>query len=312
MIRIFATIWVLAASALQAQTLDFPSNASLQAEVARDADSYVLPVGIWDRGEMPTRIVEGAFKQQAWRIDAASLTTLQLLRPLREQLRNQRYRVLFECQTEACGGFDFRFAIATLPPPQMRVNIGDFRFLAAERLGTRGPEHVTLLVSRTSQAGFVQVSYIGPIAEDAGPLATTTRPPLGTTQSTETTDIQAELDSVGRAVLDDLEFAVGSAQLEDTPFESLQALADYLADFPNRTVALVGHTDASGSLSANVALSKRRAASVLERLVVEYDVPRRQLEAEGMGYLSPIGNNLTDAGREANRRVEVIVTSTTE
>jgi OOP family OmpA-OmpF porin len=74
-------------------------------------------------------------------------------------------------------------------------------------------------------------------------------------------------------------------------------------------VALVGHTDSSGTLGGNIALSKQRAGSVLERLVSDYGANRRQLEAEGMGYLSPIANNLTETGREANRRVEVIITS---
>lgn len=312
MIRILATFWMFVASALQAQTLDFPGNAALQLEVIDAVDSYVLPVGIWDRGEMPTRIVEGAVTRQAWRIDAASLTTLQLLRPLREQLRNRRYRVLFECQTEACGGFDFRFAVETLPPPEMRINIGDFRFLAAERSGVDGPEYITLFVSRSSQAGFVQVFQIGPMAEVAAPLATATLAPVGVIDGADRADLATRLDTIGRAVLDDLEFAIGSAQLGDTRFASLQALADYLETYPERTVALVGHTDASGSLSANVALSKLRAASVLERLVAGYGVPRRQLAAEGMGYLAPVANNLTDAGREANRRVEVIITSTAD
>jgi len=72
----------------------------------------------------------------------------------------------------------------------------------------------------------------------------------------------------------------------------------------------VGHTDAEGSLDGNIALSRRRAASVLERLVTAYQVDRRQMEAQGMGYLAPIASNLTEEGREANRRVEVIVTST--
>jgi len=48
----------------------------------------------------------------------------------------------------------------------------------------------------------------------------------------------------------------------------------------------------------------------LERLVSVFDVPRSQLEAEGVGYLTPIATNLTDKGREQNRRVEVILTST--
>ena len=79
---------------------------------------------------------------------------------------------------------------------------------------------------------------------------------------------------------------------------------------PARTVARVGHTDSAGGLDGNIALSKQRAGSVLERLVSDYGVSRLQLEAEGMGYLAPVATNLTEDGRNANRRVEVIITST--
>ena len=87
-------------------------------------------------------------------------------------------------------------------------------------------------------------------------------------------------------------------------------LGAYLLANPDKTVALVGHTDAEGSLAGNIALSQRRAASVLERLVSVYGVPRSQMEAEGVGYLAPRLSNLTEEGRRKNRRVEVIMTST--
>ena len=312
MIRLSAVLLALASNAAQAQTLDFPSNASLQAEVVREADSYVMPRGIWDRGEMPTQTLEGRVTQQAWRIEAPSLTTLQLVRPLREQLRNDRYQIIFECQTEACGGFDFRFGVETLPPPEMRINIGDFRFLAAERVGADGPEHLTLFTSRTADAGYVQITHVGPMIEEPAPIAEAAAAPLRAFGAVSTAEIAEQLEQLGRAVLDDLSFETGSAQLAERDYGSLQALADYLADRPQRTVALVGHTDSSGALAANIALSKRRAASVLERLVSVYGIPRAQLEAEGMGYLAPIASNLTEEGRKANRRVEVIVTSTQE
>lgn len=312
MIRFCAGLLALAGSTVQAQTLDFPSNASLQAEVVREADSYVMPRGIWDRGEMPTQTVEGRVTQQAWRIEAASLTTLQLVRPLREQLRNDRYRIIFECQTEACGGFDFRFGVEALPPPQMRINIGDFRFLAAERTGANGPEYLTLIISRTTEAGFVQITHVGPMVEDPEPIAEAEAAPLRAFGATPDAALAEQLEKLGRSVLADLSFETGSAQLAEEDYASLQALADYLASAPERTVALVGHTDSSGALDANIALSKRRAASVLERLVRAYGVDRGQLEAEGMGYLAPIASNLTEEGRQANRRVEVIVTSTQE
>ncbi len=312
MIRCLAALLIGFGNTAGAQVLDFPSNASLQREVISPLDSYVMPTGIWDRGEMPTQTVEGRLTQQAWRIEAPTLTTLQLVRPLREQLRNDRYRILFECQTEACGGFDFRFAVDTLPPPEMRINIGDFRFLAAERTGADGPEYVTLFTSRTAQAGYVQITYVGPDVAEAAPIASAAAPALRATGTPSGEGVVAQLDATGRAVLGDLTFTTGSAQLGDGDYASLQELADYLATFPRRTVALVGHTDAAGSLAGNIALSKRRAASVLERLVSDFGVNRQQLEAEGMGYLAPVASNLTEAGREANRRVEVIITATEE
>ena len=313
MIARLVALFLFSGSVVGAQTLDFPSNASLQTEVVSDLDSYAMPVGIWDNGTLPTEVVEGQKTQQAWRISAQSLTTLQLVRPLREQLRNARFRVIFECQTEACGGFDFRFGTETLPPPEMQINLGDFRFLAARRRVSDGTEYVSLFVSRTAQAGFIQVTRVGPLPqEEDEPLVASSAPPVRAPTPRASGDLIAELNAVGHVVLDDLTFATGSSQLGSGPFSSLQTLADFLNVTPNATVALVGHTDISGPLSANIALSKRRAASVLERLVSEYGVSRRQLAAEGMGYLSPIATNATEDGREANRRVEVIVTSLPE
>ncbi len=309
MIRAGLCCLICWAGMTEAQTLEFPSNASLQLEQTSDLDSYIMPVGIWDNGVMPTDTVEGHLTQQAWRITAQSLTTLQLLRPLREQLRNDRFRIIFECQTEACGGFDFRFNTAALPPPEMQINIGDFRFLAASRIVPEGTEYVSLFVSRTAQAGFVQVTSVNPTATSDAPLVTTTAPALRSPDTPTTGDLAQQLQTQGHVILDDLTFATGSSQLSDGPFASLAGLADYLTTFPDTTIALVGHTDSSGSLDANIALSKRRAAAVLERLVSDFGISRAKLAAEGMGYLAPIDTNATETGREANRRVEVIVTS---
>ena len=123
MIRLAAGLLVLWGMAAQAQVLELPTDAMLQAQDDPRLDSYALPTGIWANGAVPTMPVEGHVTRQAWRIATPSLTTLALLRPLRDQLRAARFQILFECQTEACGGFDFRFAIETLPPPEMQVNI---------------------------------------------------------------------------------------------------------------------------------------------------------------------------------------------
>jgi OOP family OmpA-OmpF porin len=288
-----------------ALTLDMPSNASLTAQDVSAQGSYDMPTGAWALEGTPILTGTGEVRMQAWRIDAPGVTTLQLLKPLQDQLIADGFEVLFACTDDACGGFDFRFETTVLPAPAMHVDLGDYRYVAARK---DGGELVSLIASRSASAGFVQVTRVG-TAENT-PVAAADAPALRATAATITGDLARDLERQGSFILGDLAFQTGSAQLGEGTFASLQDLADYLIANPTRTVALVGHTDAVGSLDGNIALSKRRAGSVLERLVTVYDIPRRQLEAEGMGYLSPVASNLTEDGRTANRRVEVIVTST--
>ena len=298
----------LVAGQTSAQSLSFPSNATLSREISTPLESYTMPVGAWVDGAMPTQTGEGQLLQQAWRIAATGLTSLQLMRPLRDQLRNDGFTIVFECKDQACGGFDFRFATLVMPPPDMQVNLGDFRYLAATRDADGGPELMSVIASRSANAGYVQITRVG---TSDSTVAEADAPALRAKPTTlSTSDMVQTLSETGRAVLDGLTFETGSAQLAPGASDALQVLADYLAAHPDLTVALVGHTDSSGSLDGNIALSKRRAGSVLERLVVDYGVSRRQLDAQGMGYLAPVASNLTQAGRDANRRVEVIVTST--
>ena len=291
-----------------AVTLDMPANATLVQEDVTTSDSYDMPTGGWTPEGMPILTGTGEVRAQAWRVEAPGLTTLQLLQPLESQLTDAGFEVLFTCTDDACGGFDFRFSTPVLPAPAMHVDLGDYRYIATQRVIDGETELVSLLASRSTLSGYIQIMRVG--ASSSAPFAAPDAPSLRADIPLIAGDLAQELETRGRFILSDLAFQTGSAQLGDEEFASLQDLADYLRANPSRTVALVGHTDSVGSLDGNIALSKRRAGSVLERLVTTYDIPRRQLEAEGMGYLAPIGTNLTEDGRTTNRRVEVIVTST--
>ncbi len=301
-----------AATPLAALVLDLPAEATLTREVARPATTHALPTGPAAEGWLPHDPVEGDLVLQAWLIAAPGATTRQVFGPLAAQVEAAGWDILLTCETESCGGFDFRRLATVLPPPEMHVDLGDFRYLSA-RLGD---EAVEILVSRSSQGATVQITRIGggaaPAAVDP---ATPTRPAEQSATPTAPpppppSDFAAMLEGQGRVILSDLAFTTGSAQLAPGENASLMALAAYLAAHPGRQVTLVGHTDASGSLDLNIALSRQRASAVLERLVSDHGTNRAQLSAEGMGYLAPIASNLTDEGREANRRVEAILTST--
>ena len=304
-------LWV--ADAAAAQELRLPSNAVLTRTETTETGHLDLPTGATVEGWLPTLPREGQVSHQSWRIEAADLTTLQILAPLRDQLIAEGWEIVFECETAACGGFDFRRAVTVFPPPEMFVNLGDFRWVSAMRPG----EALAIMVSRTEAAGFVQLSRVGP-AQRQGALSSANAPAIAGSRSAvaaeaplpqDSAAFAALLEAQGRVILSDLAFGTGSATLEAGTYTSLVALAEYLVAHPDRRVALVGHTDAEGSLEGNIALSRRRAVSVVERLVGGLGVARGQVEAEGMGYLAPVASNLTEAGRRANRRVEAVLLS---
>ena len=303
--------------------LDFPGPAQETGGRAEALTSYRLPVGPWQAGAIPTTVAEGALDQTGWRVDTAGLTTLQLLLPLRAQLVEDGFEILFECETADCGGFDFRYGTDILPEPEMHVDLGDFRYLAARRSGAEGPEYLSLLVSRSSDQGFVQLTRIGgqDAVEPRLALSTANTPSPNTLPPDTTTlslpapgrdgvpgagQIGALLESAGAVALDDLVFASGASDLVPGDYATLAGLGAWLKSDPARKIALVGHTDASGGLEGNMALSRKRAEAVRAALL-SAGVAADQVIAQGVGYLSPRDTNLTEQGRERNRRVEAML-----
>jgi OOP family OmpA-OmpF porin len=313
----------LATPALGEIALVLPDPAERTAEGYEPMASYSMPLAPWKATGFPLRVLEGQVSQTAWRLTGNTESTLQILRPLRSQLQQAGYSVVFECETDACGGFDFRYAMEILPEPEMHVDLGDFRFLVARSGQGDTQDYLALLVSRSAGAGFVHLTQVTqvevqpgtvPVQGEASPRPVEDRPPAGTqTAPAETADLAGLADllqGAGSAALDDLAFETGSAALSPGEYGSLVALAAYLAANPTHRVTLVGHTDAVGGLDSNIALSRRRAQAVRARLIEAHGVAAAQVGAEGAGWLAPRASNLSEEGRARNRRVEVVLTST--
>jgi len=294
--------------ASHAQDLKLPASAALVAQRGSDSGPSRFAIGPVKDGEVAFASVDGALQSQVWRVREPSISTGQIAAGLRTQLVEKGYEIVLDCRDVDCGGFDFRYALDLVEEPVMHVDLGNFRFMTARRSDPE--DYLSLMISRSATGGFVQMDFLGEATTDTTTVTAATTPTVAVTMDPATRDIETALTTAGRLSLDDLTFATGSSNLSEGVYASLTQLAAYLATHPDKTVALVGHTDAEGSLAGNIALSKRRAASVLERLVSVYNISRRQLEAQGVGYLSPRASNLTAEGREKNRRVEVILTST--
>ncbi len=99
-------------------------------------------------------------------------------------------------------------------------------------------------------------------------------------------------------------FDSGSSRINPGAAQRLNSLAQTLRQYPESNVVIRGHTDSTGSESANLRLSEDRANNVRNYLVNGGVSPSR-ITAMGFGEQFPLATNATEAGRQQNRRVEI-------
>lgn len=105
-------------------------------------------------------------------------------------------------------------------------------------------------------------------------------------------------------------FATNSADLNAQFFNVLDGVAIVLKEYDKTVVEVAGHTDSTGSVQYNQTLSERRAQSVASYLASQ-GIKRERLLTVGAGMHHPIASNATEAGRAANRRVEITIVPVT-
>lgn len=104
----------------------------------------------------------------------------------------------------------------------------------------------------------------------------------------------------------DILFATGSARVGPVLRSDLAALAGVMNDYPNSTINVVGHTDWVGDASFNLSLSRQRAAAVAA-ILRQHGVSASRIVTIGRGEDQPVATNQTAAGKQQNRRVEIII-----
>ncbi len=106
--------------------------------------------------------------------------------------------------------------------------------------------------------------------------------------------------------LPDILFDVGKATLKPEANMALAKLAGILLVMPDLNLRIEGHTDSTGSADFNKKLSLDRARSVFD-LMASLGVASSRMETAGYGMEHPVADNSTAAGRQKNRRVEIVV-----
>lgn len=103
-----------------------------------------------------------------------------------------------------------------------------------------------------------------------------------------------------------INFATASAMIRPNSNPKIQNFTNFLLRNKGSRVRIIGHTDSVGKSAYNFALSKRRAKSVADRLLMLGVSPAR-VSFDGMGESQPIANNRTLHGKAQNRRIEAIL-----
>jgi outer membrane protein OmpA-like peptidoglycan-associated protein len=180
--------------------------------------------------------------------------------------------------------------------------------------------HLTYLATRRVQiaATLAQTSYAEDqhkvIADRNSQMQLNARTNEADTAKQKNDDLEAQLAALQAKKTDrgmvltlgDVLFSTGRADLKPGGIANLDRLATFLDQAPDRTVRIEGHTDNVGSQELNQALSQRRADSV-EAYLAGRGVAATRMRSIGESENSPIADNNTEAGRQANRRVEVII-----
>jgi outer membrane protein OmpA-like peptidoglycan-associated protein len=109
-----------------------------------------------------------------------------------------------------------------------------------------------------------------------------------------------------RLTLRDLRFVPDSADLLPGEKTRLDAIAQALRDFPDRTFLVEGHTAAIGRPQSEMKLSVERARSIVTELTTR-GIPAERFIYKGSGGTKPAGDNSGEEGRRLNRRVEITI-----
>jgi OOP family OmpA-OmpF porin len=237
-------------------------------------------------------VVEGAVTRIVYKVPKGSSAL--------EVFRNFENRVIEAGFTSIVSGGPEQFEYYTFmykhPVEKLRNTSmsNEIWYLSAEKSTGDSKTYISLIVSPHS----------GGDGQRARLIAVTTK-----AMENRMLDAEKMLSSIaerGKVALYGIYFDTDSANIKGTSAPTLQEIARLLAENPDLNLIVVGHTDNQGSYDYNMDLSRRRADAVANSLSADYDARSSQLRSAGVGYLAPAASNADQAGKQLNRRVELV------
>ncbi len=267
--------------------------------------------------------LEGRYTRLIY-IAPAGRSPLEVIKNYVDELTEMGGTVLFACTSLACGGdlegndhggdtqglLDKLYPNSRLNEPNYTngscastSNIKEQRYVVYRVPTEGGDMHIAVMAYTVAESSYCElfdnrtmamVIAIEPKARDKKMV------------SVSASEMQSAIDSSGRIALYGIYFDTNKTDLKPESDAAIEQIAALLKANTSLKVFIVGHTDNVGSNAANMDLSKRRANAVMSALTTRFSVNAGQMEAAGIGMLSPLASNGDEAGRSKNRRVELV------
>jgi OmpA-OmpF porin, OOP family len=264
-------------------------GSKVQKHDVRDFAGYTLVTGLEaPKGDLKGRDLEGRLTRIVYE-NPPDRSTLEIFRNYEEALTKAGGEILFRCELDACGPAYARSAWGRFNG-LFAASDGDPRYLAARVAQGDAEAYVAVMVGkRRTQLDVLEAKAMdrGLVAVDPGQLA-------------------KDIESAGTVRLYGILFDFDKADIRPESKPALDAIAEMLRGKPELSLFVVGHTDSKGELAHNLDLSRARARAVVGALTGAYGIAAGRLDPHGVGPLAPLASNATEAGRQQNRRVELV------
>jgi outer membrane protein OmpA-like peptidoglycan-associated protein len=122
----------------------------------------------------------------------------------------------------------------------------------------------------------------------------------------EAASIQREQDVLAITFKSDFSFGFDSAVIKPGAENEIARVAAVLVKYPQTNISIEGHTDSKGAEEYNMDLSRQRAEAVKNSLIGR-GLSSSRLQTIGFGESKPVATNDTEAGRQQNRRVRIVI-----
>jgi OOP family OmpA-OmpF porin len=257
----------------------------------RAFDEFTLVLGkvTGPNGAAKTQRVEGRVYTVAYS-NPEGRSVLEIYRNYEQGLLKAGFQAMFSCLGETCGDGATVGETQFYDPSYVR------RFLVAKLTRAQGDVYVSLLIQAqaANMTGDTHLAVIETKPMETGLVKVDAR------------TMNADIGTTGHVALYGIYFDTGKSIVKPESNSTLQEIAKLLAANLTLKLHVVGHTDSVGDLTANMELSRQRAAAVVQALTTRFAAGSGRLRADGVGPLAPVASNRDEAGRAKNRRVELV------